>query len=150
MRFIMFVFCASLWLVPPGRAIATDWNDCSQGENNNKGIRGCTSIINSGGHKERESAYFNRGLAYQAKGDYDRAIADYDQVIRLNPEAIHAYNNRGVAYNAKGDHHRAIANLDQAIRLNPENDKAHNNRASPTSGRAITTEPLPTMIKLSA
>ena len=128
MRFILFVFFALLWIVLPGHAIATDWNDCSQGENNDKGIRGCTSIINSGGHKGHESAYYNRGAAYQTKGDYDRAIADYDQVIRLNPEAVRAYNNRGVAYNAKGDHHRAIADYDQAIRLNPENDKSYNNR----------------------
>ena len=128
MRFNLFVFFVSLWLVLPGQAIATDWNDCSRGENNDKGIRGCTSIINSGGRKERENAYFNRGAAYQTKGDYDRAIADYDEVIRLNPDAVHAYNNRGVAYNAKGDHDRAIANYDQVIRLNPEHDKAYNNR----------------------
>jgi tetratricopeptide (TPR) repeat protein len=127
MRFILFVF-ASLWLVLPGQANATDSNDCGTGANSDKGIRSCTSIINNGGRKERESAYFNRGLAYQTRGDYDRAIADYDQVIGLNPEAGHAYNNRGVAYNAKGNYDRAMADYDQAISLNPQNGKAYNNR----------------------
>ena len=30
-------------------------------------------------------AYNNRGLAYRAKGDYDHAIADYNEAIRLDP-----------------------------------------------------------------
>ena len=31
-------------------------------------------------------AFNNRGLAYAAKQDYDRAIADYNEAIRLNPK----------------------------------------------------------------
>jgi len=31
-------------------------------------------------------AYNNRGLAYFRNGDYDRAIADADQAIELNPK----------------------------------------------------------------
>jgi tetratricopeptide (TPR) repeat protein len=45
-------------------------------------------------------AYFDRAMAYQANGDYDRAIADLDQSIKLNPRA-EAYNNRGTAYAEK-------------------------------------------------
>ena len=29
--------------------------------------------------------YVNRGNAWQEKGDYDKAIADYNQAIRLEP-----------------------------------------------------------------
>ena len=29
--------------------------------------------------------YYNRGVAYGKKGELDRAIADYDQAIRLDP-----------------------------------------------------------------
>ena len=39
-------------------------------------------------------AYFNRGIAYQAKGERDRAIADYDKAIALNPKYANAYYNR--------------------------------------------------------
>ena len=35
------------------------------------------------------------GIAYGDKGDYDRAIADYDQAIQLKPDFVDAYNNRG-------------------------------------------------------
>src|SRR3712207_8721220 len=40
----------------------------------------------------------NRGSAYLAKGELDRAIADLDQAIRLNPQIPMAFSNRGFAY----------------------------------------------------
>ena len=49
----------------------------------------------------------------------DRAIEDYDQAIRLNPNFAEAFYNRGVAYDGKGQPDRAIEDYDQAIRLNP-------------------------------
>ena len=42
-------------------------------------------------------AFHNRGLAYRAKGDLVRAIADYDEAIRLDPKYALAFNNRGIA-----------------------------------------------------
>jgi tetratricopeptide (TPR) repeat protein len=44
------------------------------------------------------SAYNNRGSVYFTKGDYDRAIKDFDEAIRLDPKDAGAYNNRGSAY----------------------------------------------------
>ena len=43
-------------------------------------------------------AYYNRGIAYGDKGEYDKAIEDYSKAIELNPEYAEAYNNRGNAY----------------------------------------------------
>src|SRR5262249_49984855 len=51
------------------------------------------------------------------KGDVDRAIADYDAAIRINPKYAFAYGNRGVAWRSKGDLDRALADLTEAIRL---------------------------------
>ena len=65
-------------------------------------------------------AYISRGGVYSAKGDYDRAIADYNQAIQINPEADLAYHNRGLAYSDKGDYDRAIADYNQAIQINPK------------------------------
>jgi tetratricopeptide (TPR) repeat protein len=72
--------------------------------------------------------YYNRAIAYKAKGDDDKAIADYDEAIRLNPKLVEAYYNRGTAYEAKSDYDKAIANYDEAIRLNPKLAQAYNNR----------------------
>ena len=50
-------------------------------------IDGCTSLINSGKQTPQTLviAYNNRGNAYVAKGEYDRAVQDYDQSIKLSP-----------------------------------------------------------------
>ena len=42
-------------------------------------------------------AYLRRGDQYAAAQDYDRAISDYTQAIKLNPDYAEAYNNRGYA-----------------------------------------------------
>jgi len=51
-------------------------------------IKGCTSLIESGqwSGKYLAFAYNNRGNAYKVKGDFDRAIADYLEAIRLDPK----------------------------------------------------------------
>ena len=40
----------------------------------------------------------SRGFAYDDKGEYDRAIEDYNKAIELNPEFAEVYNSRGLAY----------------------------------------------------
>jgi tetratricopeptide (TPR) repeat protein len=67
-------------------------------------------------------------MAWQTKGDLDRAIADYDQAIRIDPKNTRAYSVRGVAWAAKGDLDRAIADYYQAIRLDPKNTNVYDNR----------------------
>ena len=74
--------------------------------------------------------YNNRGEVYYRKGEYDRAIADYDQALRLDPDYAGVYNNRGLAYLNTGEYDRAIANYDQALRLDPEFAFAYNGRGS--------------------
>ena len=79
---------------------------------------------------DQSTIYFYRGAAYYYKGDYDRAITDYDQAIRLQPDLAGAYYNRGLTYADKGDYDRAIADYDQAIRLRPDLAEAYYNRGN--------------------
>jgi len=58
------------------------------------------------------AAFSSRGDAYYDKGEFDRAIQDYDQVIRLNPTSAAAFNNRGLAYVATGQFDQAIQDYD--------------------------------------
>ena len=44
------------------------------------------------------TAYVNRGIAYNALGNYQQAINDYNKAIELNPKDAEAYYNRGNAY----------------------------------------------------
>ena len=72
--------------------------------------------------------YYYRGVAYVTKGDYDKAIADFDQVIELQPNHDAAHNARGSAYVAKGEYDKAIADYDQAIELLPDLAEVYNSR----------------------
>ena len=74
--------------------------------------------------------YFERGNTHRKKGDFDGAIADYDEAIRLNPDFTEALNNRGNAWGEKGEYDKAIADLNEAIRLKPDDVDAWNNRGA--------------------
>jgi tetratricopeptide (TPR) repeat protein len=84
-------------------------------------IEGCSAVIKAGREKgEKLAEAFNtRGIGYRLKGEYDRAIGDYNQAIRINAKFAAAYNNRAIAYDTKGDYDRAIADYEQAIKLKP-------------------------------
>ena len=75
-------------------------------------------------------AYYKRGVACGEKGDFDRAIEDFNKVIDLNPDSAEAYYNRGFAYNSKGAIDRAIENYNKAIQLNPNYTLAYYNRGN--------------------
>jgi lipoprotein NlpI len=60
----------------------------------------------------------------------DRAIADYDQSIKLDPKYAEPYNGRGNAYRSKGDIDRAIADYDQSIKFDPKYAYPLNGRGS--------------------
>ena len=61
-------------------------------------INGCTSIIQSSRETRRNVAiaYYSRGLAYYDKRDFERAIASYNEAIRLDPKFAQGYNNRAL------------------------------------------------------
>ena len=62
-------------------------------------ISGCTTVIQSGREttKNIAIAFNNRGNAFHDKKEYDRAISDYDQAIKLDPKYARALYNRGIS-----------------------------------------------------
>jgi len=58
---------------------------------------------------------WNRINAYIEKGDYDNAIAESTELIRLNPNSVSGYHLRGSAYAAKGDYDKALADFTAAL-----------------------------------
>ena len=63
------------------------------------------------------------------KGDPDRAIADLDEAIRLDPNDTPAYGTRGGAKQSKGDLDGAIVDYARAIKDNPKFAVAYNDLA---------------------
>ena len=62
----------------------------------------------------------HRGNAYARHGDFDRAIADHSEAIRLAPKDADSFYNRGYTYSHKGDHERAVADYTTGIELDAE------------------------------
>ena len=73
-------------------------------------------------------AYYNRGVTYGAKDNFDQAIQDYSKVIELNPNDAEAYINRGIAYRIKGNFEQAIQDFNESIELKPDYAIAYFNR----------------------
>ena len=74
-------------------------------------IRSCTALIRIGGQSNSQlsRAYSNRGDAYEQERNHERALADDNGAIRLNPNNAEAYNNRGTIYADQRDFARAFA-----------------------------------------
>lgn len=69
-----------------------------------------------------------RGNDFSVKGDLDRAVADYDAALKIDPAFVEALNGRAMAWRAKGDRRRALADLDAALRFKPDFEAARANR----------------------
>jgi Flp pilus assembly protein TadD len=69
----------------------------------------------------------HRGAIYERKGDFDQAIANFTQAIRINPNYVLAYVNRGIAYYRKSDYTHARADWNRALQLDPNNATARSN-----------------------
>lgn len=102
---------------------------CDKGTGD-RAIEACTDLL--GGYpKTREAAraYQSRGHWLMAKGDYDKAIADFDRAIDISPFFPAALIDRAQIWNHKQDHRKAIVDLDYAIREDPENAAAYLHRS---------------------
>jgi tetratricopeptide (TPR) repeat protein len=75
-------------------------------------------------------AVMNRGTAYSARGDLDRALQDYNQAIELDPRNAGAYVNRALALTRKGEWEPAMNDYAKATSLNPQQWQAYFNRAA--------------------
>lgn len=117
-------------------AAAGDTDACDPTVAADQRIRGCNALIQSGdlGGNDLADAYIARGDAYAEISEHARALADFDEAIRLGEEQVKA-NDDGEARRAlanayykrggfhvwrKADFSRGIADLDQAIRLDPD------------------------------
>src|SRR3989339_221864 len=74
------------------------------------------------------SDYVNRGYAWQAGGDVDRALDAYAIALMLDSKNEDAYFNSGNAWSDKGNFEKAIGAYSNAIEFDPQNHKLYANR----------------------
>ncbi len=77
----------------------------------------------------RAENYALRGIARLSHADYLRAIEDFNEVLRRNPNDAGALVNRGNAWRFLRDEKKAIADYTRAITMDPRHFLALNNRA---------------------
>ena len=116
-----------------------DFSDLGQGSrayflgDYDAAIQHFTAALDS--HTPIGDVYNRRALAYDAKGEYEKALQDYAQALLafeqgLSPDSGPAmvHNNRACTYIALGEYGRAMTDLDQAIELQSTLGKAYYNR----------------------
>ena len=69
---------------------------------------------------EKFDLYFEQALILSTNGDYEEAIASYDQALKFKPDYHEAWNNRGVALADLGRIEEAIASYNQALKFKPD------------------------------
>ena len=128
---VLLTIVAFLYIGLPAWA---QWNEdaqkCSEPGDPDVVLQHCNRALESGQLSEagRSVTLNNRANVYQSKREFDRAIQDYNEALRLDPDSALAYNNRGSAYQHKGDYERAIQDYDAAIKLDSNSALAFNNR----------------------
>jgi hypothetical protein len=85
-------------------------------------ISSCTAMIQSGEYAGNELAivFNNRGVAYFKNGQFETAIQDLDQAIRLRPNFFNVLTSRGFAYLKMKNYGAAITDFDAALEAHPE------------------------------
>jgi len=80
--------------------------------------------------KPNQALYNMRGSAYFDKGEYDIAIANFNDALKSGPPSGTIYHNRANAWRAKGEYAKAIADHDMALRYNPKEAYSYKNRGA--------------------
>jgi len=128
MRRILIGLALALIALPAWAQSEADenWWKCN-GDDPDFIIAGCSALIQSNlnstsNHLVNTYAnlldeHYNRGNAYLHKGFYDQAIADFTQVIALEPDLAVPYNGRAWAYHLKGQDAKGLPDANKAIAL---------------------------------
>jgi Tfp pilus assembly protein PilF len=76
---------------------------------------------------DKVRGHYNLGNSYRAVSMYEKAIEQYQAVLRLNPQHAQAHNNLGNIYQMFGQTDNAIEHYELELKLNPKSVKAHYN-----------------------
>ncbi|MGQ9630678.1 MAG: tetratricopeptide repeat protein [bacterium] len=74
--------------------------------------------------EDRRYAYYQLGRVYSWKGDYEKAIETYKEVLSREPDDVYANVGIGRVYNWQGDYDRAVQYYLRALKVDPRTVEA--------------------------
>src|SRR6476646_4269706 len=104
----------------PPSAASVEQNPCFTGKGSIKDVLdACAAFIASGSTDTDKivAARGNRAIGLSATKDFDGAVNEMNEALRLDPKEPNLYFMRSAAYRAKRDFEKAVADIDQAISL---------------------------------
>jgi len=111
-------------------------NEAGGRDEYDKGINFYCAALRAGLSPEKTAEVRNeRGLLYTEKGAYEKAIGDFTEALRLDPDSTDALLDRGVAFHLKGDTAHAIEDYTGAISRTPEDTDAYFKRGMAYYGK---------------
>ncbi len=91
---------------------------------------------------ETSTGYNNRGREYRERNELDKALADYDKALSINPEGATVYNNRGKIYFDRQDFARALNDYEKAIQYDDTDPEILSNYGGALAGQSRYEEAL--------
>jgi tetratricopeptide (TPR) repeat protein len=79
----------------------------------------CSGIANMQ-NSARSDKHVEQGQKYAEKKEYDKAVREFTEAIRLDPKNAEAYHERGRAYVELKEYDKAISDFTEAIRIEPD------------------------------
>jgi len=99
-------------------------------KNNNESKSNNRNVTSNKNNYEMQAEdYVKRGLTNFNQKNYQQAIDDCSQAIRLNPKFADAYFFRGLVYVELRNWGQSIADFSESININPKYESAYSNRA---------------------
>jgi Tfp pilus assembly protein PilF len=66
-----------------------------------------------------------RGVRFMKQGQFDAALAEFDAVVQLQPDFVHAHIEAAIALTRKGQFGEALVRLNKALALDPKHSRTH-------------------------
>lgn len=77
------------------------------------------------GVNEDARRFYQQGVEYSRRQQWEQAIRAYLQAVRLDPGFVEAWTNLGYAYRKVRDYARSVEAYQRALRLRPDYAPAH-------------------------
>ena len=76
-------------------------------------------------HPDHKKSIYNRGRSFEEVGEIEKAIADFEQLLEIDPKYINAYLSLAkISYN-NHDYNKVLIYTGDALDLNESNAQAH-------------------------